>query len=137
MFKLIKIKNGRTNVPELVDVPMDGTSEFRAHCLYYVSSGTLITSRITENDLPFIPIESFPIDSTSAYIRGYFVTEDMVFETKVYGKPVGGLVGTILEGHYGDGGSIDGLEPTEGTTAMVLSDFALFTEGLVSVALKW
>ena len=137
MFKLIKINNGRMNVPEMVNAPMDSTSEFKAHCLYYVSCGTLSTSKSEENDPPFIPIESVPIDSPQAYIRGYFVTEDMVFETTVEGQPVAGLVGTVLEGHYGDSGGIESLEPTPGTTALVLSDFSLFEDGKVTVALKW
>lgn len=137
MFKLIKINNGRMNVPEIVDAPMDSTLEFKAHCLYYLSSGTLSTSPSNETDPLFIPIESRPIDSPQAYIRGYFVTEDMIFETTVQGNPVPGCVGTVLEGHYGDSGAIECLEPTPGSTALVLSDFSLFTDGKVTVALKW
>lgn len=77
MFKLVKLLNGKHCAPEIVEVRAFEPFNYIAGNMYFFETGALVKE---EGDKKFIPIESLPAKSGRENIKGFFVTEDMIFE---------------------------------------------------------
>lgn len=137
MFKLIKIKDGRINVPETEVLETDGVSEYRAGCVYFVGAAGVSNSKSSDFDPIFIPLETIPKNSGIKKLHGYFANSSMVFETKIYEGTSSLMVGTVICYHMNDNGDIDGAEANEGENLLLLSKDNIEHNGTVEVALKW
>lgn len=137
MFKLIKIKGGRINVPEIMTCAIDGKTAYDAGCLYFLNGGTPQNAPNEEDDIKFIPIESIPKNSGKKTVCGYTVTADMVFETEIYNDHTSVKVGDSLTAHVKSNGDMDGVDAVSGSEAKLLNKDAAATDGKVLVALEW
>jgi len=80
MFKLVKLLNGKHCAPEIVEVRAFEPFNYVAGNMYFFRSGALVKELNEKGDKKFIPIESLPAKSGRETIKGFFVTEDMIFE---------------------------------------------------------
>ena len=135
MFKLIKIRGSRTNVPETEIVPI-GSSSYVAGTLCYIADSIVSTSPLSENDVKFIPLESVNEESGRKTIRGYIVNEDMVFETEIYGNHESVSVGMRICTQTDDNDNIVGVYAAEGSDAILLNKDDVKNGKKVLVALK-
>ena len=83
MFNLIKITNGRSNVPEPARLKTTGEISYVAGCVYYLAVNDVLNAPETEDDLLFIPLENVDVSEGKKTVLGYIVTEGMVFETEI------------------------------------------------------
>jgi hypothetical protein len=137
MFKLVKIRGARTSIPEIVSYNIDQFSSYEAGAFYYISNDTVSTDFTYEHDLKFIPIETIPKNSGRTTVRGFIVTPEMVFETKIcnYQGDVG--LGDLLSTcDHADVSSVH-VEGSIGESALLLSKDGVEKTGKVLVALKW
>ena len=58
MFKLIKIRGSRTNVPETTVFNVDGVTAYDAGAVYFLGEGTLSKTPFGTSDVKFIPLET-------------------------------------------------------------------------------
>lgn len=134
MFKLIKILNSKSNAPEIISVPIDETQPIAAHALYFMRDGKLITQDPEEENIKFMPIESVPSNSGKKSVRGFIITEDMIFEAKVFGLYEDLAVGDGICVHTNDDGVIDCLEPLFGRDARIIYDAMYASTGKIFIA---
>lgn len=81
MFKLVKLLNGKHCAPEIVEVRAFEPFNYIAGNMYFFETGCLIKEMVDGYDnKKFVPIESLPANSGRENIKGFFVTEDMIFE---------------------------------------------------------
>ena len=137
MFKLVKIIGARTNVPEPTYVNIDGTSSYLAGCFYYFTEGKIATYALSEDDLKFIPLETVPENSGKKQIFGYFVTENMVFETDIYGDYTAVQEGNTLLARFDEKDNFYAVDADVGYDVKLLSMAEASTRKKVLVALKW
>ena len=137
MFKLVKIIGARTNVPEPTYVNIDPEREYLAGCFYYFTEGKITTYPVSQDDLKFIPLETLPANSEKTKIFGYFVTENMVFETDILGDYTAVKIGNTLLAHYDENDNICAVEAEVGYDIKLLSMDEADTRKKVFVALKW
>ena len=137
MFKLIKIKNGKTNVPELIKVKNGGMIDYTAGCVYYLTEGNVATNKLNDYNPIFIPVESVKMSEEKFNITGYIVTENMVFETDMkteyYLADVGDAVNFVKD----DDGNNVCVGGEKGNQALLLNVDNARQNGKVLVALKW
>ena len=137
MFNLIKINGARTNVPEPIILDIDGVKPYTAGNLYFIGDDTVSNLPFSAYDLKFIPLETIPANSGKKKICGYFVNENMIFETEIYGDFTSILVGNILAGHTDANEDICGAEGSLGEDIMLISKAEVKAKHKVLVALKW
>ena len=137
MFKLIKIVGARTNVPEPVSLHIDGVEEYFAGSCYFYTEGIVSNYLAKEDDIKFVPLESVPKNSGKTKITGYFVNENMVFETEIYGDHTAVKVGDTLLGYVNDDNNISAVAAETGYDVKLLSLDEAATTHKVLVALKW
>ena len=137
MFKLVKLINSRTGVPEITTMPIFQAESYTANCLYFIGSGILSPSSYEGDDIKFIPVESIAANKGATSIRGFIVTSDMVFETDIYGDPSEFGVGDSISARTNSKGIIDSVEATEGHDAKIISKEDVKKNGKVRVVLKW
>ena len=137
MFKLVKITGARINVPELAVVDIDGTSPYFFGCCYYFTQGTVLSYPTNEDDLKFIALEEIPQNSGKKTLLGYFVTENMVFETEIYNDHTKVKVGDSLLLYSNTLGHSIGADAEVGYDMKLLNKDEAATTGKVLVALKW
>ena len=101
--------------------------------LDYVNQGDCLVI----NDTKVIPLEHIPENSGKKTLRGYFITEDMVFETPVSGDLNNITVGKYVDCNVDAATNIIGVTNYTGTFAMILNKDAAKSEQKVLVALKF
>lgn len=137
MFKLIKIINGRTNVPEPVKMKTNGQTDYLAGCVYYLAEGDVHSAQTNEDDLMFIPLENVYKSEERKSVIGYIVTDGMVFETDIkndYSFMGAGDTICIFTDSSGHNTCVDAVY---GEQAKILSLDNTDKNGKVLVALKW
>lgn len=137
MFKLIKIMNGRTNVPEPVKMKTSGQVDYLAGCVYYLAQNDVHTTPVSENDLMFIPLENAYKSDGKKHVTGYIVTEGMVFETEIRNDYTMVGVGDTVCLFTNSSGQIVCVEAIYGEEAKILNMDTTADNGKVLVALKW
>ena len=137
MFKLVKIKDSRTNVPEPEIFETSGVDEFIPGLVYYITKTGISMNSSGDDNTKIIPLEYIPADSGIKRLRGYIVTEDMVFETDIYGDTSGVKVGKRVCGYVDAETRLIGVDAYEGTEAMILNTTSMKDERKVLVALKF
>lgn len=137
MFKLIKITNGRTNVPEPVKMKISGQIDYLAGCVYYLAENDIHQSPVTEDDLMFIPLENIYMNGGKTHITGYIVTEGMVFETDIKNDYTLVGVGDTICLFVDSAGQTVCVEATLGEEAKILNMDTVADNRKVLVALKW
>ncbi len=137
MFKLIKITNGRTNVPEPVKTKTSGQIDYVAGCIYYLAQNDVNPTPATEDDLMFIPLENVYKSERKKYITGYIVTEGMVFETEIKNDHTLVGVGDTICLFTDSSGQTVCVEATYGEEAKILNMDNAADSKKVLVALKW
>lgn len=90
MFNLIKILNGRLNVPEIVEVKVYVDSyehEYGIHagCVYYIESSSIVSYPSSSKPIMFIPTENIPVSEYTdpLKIKGFYPDSNMIFETEI------------------------------------------------------
>ncbi len=137
MFKLIKITNGRSNVPEPVRLKMSGAISYAVGCVYYLAQNDVHSAQATEDDLLFIPLENVDKSEGKKTVLGYIVTDRMVFETDIKNDyslmGVGDTICLYSDSH----GNNTCVEAVYGEQAKILNMDTVGTDGKVLVALRW
>ena len=142
MFKLIKITGGTSNVPEPTYVNVNGITPYVAHCAYHVYSGT-VSCASSENmelrDLKFIALETLPTNSGKKRLCGYYVTENMIFETDFHGNPSGIGAGDCLSFYVDENCEYNnsGVRDLPGNDARIIDSTNIAKTGKVLVALQF
>ncbi len=95
MFKLVKIMGANSNVPEPIRLYVDQSNNLMAGCIYYIDNNGIIA----EPENWFAPMVCAIEDvyhSEAGLASGlcYFVTPQMIFETKVANSPANIVEGT-------------------------------------------
>ena len=122
MFKLIKILGAKCNAPEIVEVE----TEFGFECIpgrfYNLDGGSMFDCDGDETSLMFAPIERVTGKGTGTVIKvkGYYVTEDMVFETKLYGGLGNIRSGSLISPYQNDVDIVMGVSSAVGTFDYVM-----------------
>jgi len=137
MFKLTKIINGRTNVPEPVKMKTSGQIDYLAGCVYYLAEGDVHNALTTEDDLMFIPLESVYKSEGRKSVIGYIVTDGMIFETEIQNDYSLIGVGDTICVFTDSSGNNTCVEAVYGEQAKVLNMDSVDKDGKVLVALKW
>lgn len=138
MFKLIKMQNSRTNVPEIVKVNTDSTTYYRKGCVYFIVDGKAVPTYSTLSDIRFIPIEEIPKGTGKDKVAGYFVTEDMIFETQANGSSQASLkAGAFVDFECDQYGNNIATTSIAGEEVLVLSVDSITQDKKILVALKW
>ena len=136
MFKLIKIINGRGNVPEPQYLKCDGKVPYYKGCLYFVSAGEAGSTAISETDMKFISLETIPENSGKTEVCGFIVNENMVFETDCYNDSDEIAEGDIVMIYQDDKGENVGVEAVSGVDARIIDKSTSKINGKVLVTLK-
>ena len=128
MFKLKKILGARNNNPEIVEVEVTTTIDCVPGRLYCISAGSINIHAGMKASVIFTPIEYVAGDYTKKKVRGFYISPDMVFETKMYGDIANYTVGSVLEAHVNENGEFpysDGVVASYGDFALVhdVSDY--------------
>lgn len=121
MIKLKKILGARCNAPEIVEIETEIGGECRPGQFYFLYGHKLLDHDGTEQKAVFVPIETVIGDGQLTKIKGYYVTEEMIFEGKLYGNFAGIGIGDCVEPHLNDANIIDGVAVTEGMFAFIVS----------------
>ena len=137
MFNLIKITNGRSNVPEPVRLKTTGAISYVAGCVYYLARNDVYNAQETEDDLLFIPLENVDESEGKKTVLGYIVTEGMVFETEIKNDYTLIGVGDTICFYTDNNGNNTCVEAVYGEQAKILSMDTTETNGKVLVALRW
>lgn len=137
MFKLIKITNGRTNVPEPVKVKKGSIIDYVSGCVYYLSGNNVNDNQNEDDDLIFIPLETVKKSEGKNSIIGYIVSEGMVFETDMRGDCSAFGIGDTVNIFTDEKGTNCCVEATSGYQAKILNMDSVKEDGKVLVALKW
>lgn len=137
MFKLIKITNGRSNVPEPVRLKTSGAISYAAGCVYYLAQNDVHSAQATEDDLMFIPLENVDKSEGKKTVLGYIVTEGMVFETDIENDYSLMGVGDTICLYTDSLGNNSCVEAVYGEQAKILNMDTVGTDGKVLVALRW
>ena len=87
MFNLIKILNGRLNVPEITEVSVyiDQEEGLRAGCVYYIEHSFIHSDRTESDAIIFIPVENISHINYggTVKVKGFYPESNMVFETEI------------------------------------------------------
>ncbi len=137
MFKLIKILGGRTNVPEIISLRAEEYTEYRANCVYYLAEGIVNTTCYSGSDPIFIPIENIAADDHKPYVRGYFVSEEMIFETNMAGELGEVGVGSFVAPNIDESEITVGVTSDAGYFAVIVSMDEVLDDGKVLIRFKW
>lgn len=137
MFKLIKIINGRTNVPEPIKMKTSGQIDYLAGCVYYLAEGDVHNAQTTEDDLMFIPLESVYKSEGRKRVTGYIVTDGMIFETEIQNDYSLIGVGDTICVFADSAGNNTCVEAVYGEQAKIINMDSVDEDGKVLVALKW
>ena len=121
MFKVIKILGAKCNAPEIVGIDVELSGPCEAGQLYFFDNYSILPHTGAEFKNIFIPIENKEGDGSKIRVKGYYVSGDMVFETKVFGKPDGLFVGSEVSAHVNDENVLDGVSVSAGTFARIVS----------------
>ncbi len=136
MYKLLKISSGsRMNVPETEIIPVRTSKTLEPGDIYFISDGTLQQNiPATQNRVAFMVTEKVPVTSMSLkHVKGFYVTEDMLFETTYYGgAPYDFVENSVVNMDYFYGSS--GCLTTMGEDALV-TDISRVYEGIIRVKL--
>ena len=137
MFKLVKMLNGKYCAPEIVEVKMVRTFPYFAGAMYFYESGSLVRDMPGGDHIKkFIPIESLPMNSGKGTIKGFFVSEDMIFEADVEEDEE--IIDTTFtyDCYYGDEDHCIGVSTSMGSFATILDASEQRTRGKVLVYFK-
>lgn len=137
MFKLIKITNGRSNVPEPVRLKTSGIISYTAGCVYYLAQNDVHSAQATEDDLMFIPLEDVDKSEGKKTVLGYIVTDGMVFETDIKNDYSLMGVGDTICLYTDSNGKNTCVEAIYGEQAKILNMDTVGTDGKILVALRW
>ena len=136
MFKLKKILGARNNNPEIVEIDVVVAADCIPGRLYIFNGDNLCLHNGTKSNVVFIPIEYAPGDYTQRRIRGYYVSSNMIFETKVHGETSGCYCGNTYKAHINDMDmpeSVDGIEISYGDFCIVTDPNECFYTGTVYI----
>lgn len=137
MFKLIKITNGRTNVPEPITVKTSGQISYAEGCVYYLAQGDVHAAQATEDDLIFIPLKSVDKSEGKNSVLGYIVNEGMVFETEIKNDYTLMGVGDTVSLFSDSDGNNSCVEAVYGEQAKIINMDTASIDRKVLVALTW
>ena len=121
MFKLIKILGARYNAPEIVEIEAELSGNCDAGYFYFLDNYGIFPHTGDETTNVFVPIETKEGDGSVTRIKGYYVTDDMVFEGKLYGSVDALYVGAPVSAHVNDGLVLDGISGSSGEFARIMS----------------
>jgi len=135
MFKLTKIRNGRTNVPEIIAAYTDSDFDYIAGNIFYLCGNCVSTDPSQPTDFKFIPIESIPAGHPKTKIHGFIVNDDMEFDATAIGDHSDFRVGDGVTIHQDSNYRIIGVESSEGTDAIIVSIDNIEIDGTVTVSI--
>ena len=135
MFKVVKIINGKTNVPESMTLQVDSTLPYSSGAIYYYVDGCLRTDKSMASDEPkkYILLDSREENDSRGTAPCYAVNENMIFEVDVL-NPANAYAGRTASFANYIGMDYTHVDP-KGTTADVLIIDAsnALTKGTVKV----
>ena len=137
MFKLIKVINSGTSVPELVKIKAADNKTYKAGAVYYVNEMGLTNTPSLDDDCKFIPIKTTVVDEKNDTVTGYIVCEEMVFETEHPNVDEPLWVGNSYTFQKDKDGDIIGISEVYGSDAKLINTDSYETTGKVTVLLKW
>lgn len=140
MFKLIKILNSASNVPEPVYANKTANMTCTAHCVYYVRNGKLTTDlpmNSEQKDLLFIPLETVKSSDNKTKVFGYYVTDDMIFETTVEGNPSNVQLGNGMTFHVDMSGNYSAVTDIVGIDARAIDLLNIPNDNKILVSLNY
>ena len=137
MFKLIKVINSGTSVPELVKIKATGNKTYKAGAVYYVNEMGLTNVPSLDDDCKFIPIKTTVVDEKNDTVTGYIVCEEMLFETDHPSVDEPLWVGNSYSFHKDKDGDIIGISEIPGGDIKLINTDSYETTGMVTVLLKW
>ena len=79
MFKLKNILGAKNNVPEIVNIKVGYGSPILEGCIYFIANGSISIER-PEKPVRFLAMETLEEGHTKEKVRGFVVTDGMIFE---------------------------------------------------------
>ena len=124
MFKLKKILNGKTNVPEIQLWNQDASVYIQAGCVYVIEDNNLICDEPSAypNCIKIISTSTVEDEYYDGPIPGFIITNDMVFEVDL--KPgTFPAIGSKVKVAFDEEGVVSMVEPVEeGGDAIVIAN---------------
>ena len=134
MFKLVKILGKGNNVPEIITINAPIGCHVKKNAVYFITGDNISSLRESDVLVKFIPIEDLPEEHERKKVRGYIVTQDMIFEAPTQGDFSEKYVGDGFSFHEDSNNDLVAIMPDNGGDGTIIStdDYAKTGKVLVS-----